>query len=367
MSIEEFILMISEKGLPAINFQQYNVRDFRKYLYELIKRGLTPKQITKTLANICNNYSSPNAKYSIEDFAFEYLTEIEKFQRRDAAKEITEAFTSVIKERGMDLKGTYDGVQYFFIRNMNTNLQANTIEYVSKIISSLPEVVRKTIKRVVFFDVASPEDKLWQIEYNEKKERFISTAAGGNGQIDLYMTTSPYSLQTFYHESGHCLDIEHILSESPEYAQAVKKDYLLTGKKAISDYGECSIWEDFADSFAEFMLGRLENFPNRKQYFQTVVNYGPKDDDSLITTTSDIDVIDTMDSLIVLMDDVKQERKDYGLKCLRAYRNTGNVHYIPREFRQVVSQVSLSDIRDYIELIEFNPTIEANFQAASQK
>ena len=370
MSVEEFILMINKKGLPAINFQQHNIRDFRKYLYELRREGLTPKQITKTLANICNNYVSPEAKYSIEDFAFQYLTEIEKYSQREAATEIMEAFMAVIEERGTDLIGTYDDVQYFYIRDMNPNLQANTVEYVSRIISSLPEIVRKTIKRVVFYDVASPEDKYWQVEYNEEKERFISTAAGGLEQIDLYMTTKPYSPQTFFHESGHCFDINHILSESEEYAQAVRNDYMLTGKKAVSDYGECSIWEDFADSFAEFMLGRLEQFPNRKQYFQTVVKYVSKDDNSLeaISSNPDLDVIDTLNSLVIIIDGIKKEEKNYGLKCLKAYATTGNINYIPREFWPIISQISIDDARDYIELVEFDPKAEAaNFTATNRR
>lgn len=232
--------------------------------------GFTLEQIISDSARRAT-YASIEEQRNLEDFNYELLLAC-GYSEEEAGDIIDKIYAGVLNERGMSTVYIDDaGVRFNVINDINWENQAYTIEYIKEQIARLPQEVRKNIKEINLYDTSNPCDKYWNHTYGSDNGYFRSAATGGNGIITLWANTST-SINTIFHEAGHCLDANHELSNSEAYQRAMMKDFEYNGLTAITEYGKNSLAEDFAEALAAYISGEnrganIKDFPNRKAYF----------------------------------------------------------------------------------------------------
>lgn len=123
--------------------------------------------------------------------------------------------------------------------------------------TQLPASMRGVLKQVHTVDGPNPTDAEWAKTYNSPN--FTSAASGGNGAATFWNGTGNLTAEYFFHEFGHVLG--QTLSTTPDmvpdgWAEAKQAD-----GNAVSNYGQASINEDFAEAFAVLMAVRLGQLP----------------------------------------------------------------------------------------------------------
>jgi hypothetical protein len=215
--------------------------------------------------------------------------EIEKLQLRkntlenggwtlDQAKITREPFTvnpgsrAQIELKQADIYTMPDGTKFVFKSGMNKAHQSLTPDVLISKYYEVPEVLRaEAQKTVAVVDRYNPEDKYWRQVY----KNFPQSYATGGKMITFYRYDYEHDLdylgQAMRHEIGHGVDRTHgengnWFSGLQEWQNAMEKDKELSGAKSVTEYGENSPKEDFADSIMKYFGSSLEfesAFPNR--------------------------------------------------------------------------------------------------------
>ena len=198
--------------------------------------------------------------------------------------------------RDVEVYSTPSGVNIVIPKGKTiTSSQCFTVEMVARNIAALPEELRATLKEVYLCDFFNKDDAYWAKAY--KRPGFYSFATGGRGTVRFFknkgndkklvrhgMTNGCSETEipsTLRHECGHNTDrVLSKISESDIWKKAVEYDKTKNGGiTAVTEYGKCSVAEDFADSVKLFIKdpeGFKKNFPARyaimRQIFPTYTN-----------------------------------------------------------------------------------------------
>ncbi len=165
------------------------------------------------------------------------------------------------------------GQQIRFPKGYNKSRQGITPEQALRLVDQLPAVLRDNVRTVDFVDYYNPMDTYWRKKY---KNFGHSYATGGPTGITFYrndrvLNTDENIFESLLHETGHVLDASALpgkarISQGKEYLDAIAKDTIISGKKAVTPYAENSIAEDFAESVKLYSLDQIhfeEEFPQR--------------------------------------------------------------------------------------------------------
>ena len=198
--------------------------------------------------------------------------------------------------RDVEVYSTPSGVNIVIPKGKTiTSSQCFTVEMVARNIAALPEELRATLKEVYLCDFFNKDDAYWAKAY--KRPGFYSFATGGLGTVRFFknkgndkklvrygMTNGCSETEipsTLRHECGHNTDrVLSKISESDIWKKAVEYDKTKNGGiTAVTEYGKCSVAEDFADSVKLFIKapeGFKKKFPARyaimRQIFPTYTN-----------------------------------------------------------------------------------------------
>ena len=160
-----------------------------------------------------------------------------------------------------------------------------------KAISRMPNNLKNILKTIdiKIYDTECFENASSSIGYfDTPKKRFVIYAGTIGNELRFYehgassLTGIPsIEYETITHELGHIIDNRLGNSEkgyteiSDEWQKAMEADKLLTSKNSVSDYGETTIGEDFAESIKFYYrsAGFLKkNFPNRARLVEECIN-----------------------------------------------------------------------------------------------
>lgn len=183
--------------------------------------------------------------------------------------------------KGMDIR--------FFTNNRDvfSNLYAK-FEVFKSYFNTLPKTFIETLNEVNFLDMDDPDNDLYSItENNNINKRFTAAAAGGWGKFYLWRTSLDFLTMT--HEIGHSFDTEYyqvVHNKEGFFSEKVtawKNAKMKDGNSTVTNYGDTSLVEDFAESMAYFMKNQTEftqKYPNRATEIKrmlrelTFVKYG---------------------------------------------------------------------------------------------
>ena len=160
-----------------------------------------------------------------------------------------------------------------------------------KAISRMPDNLKNILKTIdiKIYDTECFENASSSIDYfDTPNKRFVIYAGTIGNELRFYehgassLTGIPsIEYETITHELGHIIDNRLGNSEkgyteiSDEWQKAMEADKLLTSKNSVSDYGETTIAEDFAESIKFYYrsAGFLKkNFPNRARLVEECIN-----------------------------------------------------------------------------------------------
>ena len=197
----------------------------------------------------------------------------------DLADNYSKAKKFVIKNELL-ISSEYSGIKFNLYGNNEETLYMGLIK-IKNSIDLLPNELKKYLPKVIdIYDIDSPDDYFWKIK-NEKSE-FRSTASAGGDSIIFYPVgynrTSSEIAYTLLHEIGHIVDERSSINgtriaNTKKWQDAVYSDYNLTGKQAVTPYGETASVEDFADSIRLYFAYNADfkrNFPNRAKIIEDI-------------------------------------------------------------------------------------------------
>ena len=160
-----------------------------------------------------------------------------------------------------------------------------------KAISRMPDNLKNILKTVdiKIYDTECFENASSSIGYfDTPKKRFAIYAGTIGNELRFYehgassLTGIPsIEYETITHELGHIIDNRLGNSEmsyteiSDEWQKAMEADKLISNKNSVSDYGETTIGEDFAETIKLYYrsAGFLQkNFPNRARLVEECIN-----------------------------------------------------------------------------------------------
>lgn len=162
-----------------------------------------------------------------------------------------------------------DGTQFIF-QDRGRKHQTMTPEFAAIQWHLLPQELRDASqKKIEFVGYYNPNDKYWRKQY----KNFTHSYATSGAAITFYRHDrphdGPYFREAMSHEIGHQIDRTlgngTYYSLGTEWMAATAADKVLTGKDAVTTYGENSPKEDFAESImlSQMRLDELKKFPNR--------------------------------------------------------------------------------------------------------
>ena len=176
-----------------------------------------------------------------------------------------------------------DGVSFAFKQNMDTAHQAMTPEFAIEQWYRVPEELRKQAQnRINIVDVYNPADEYWRKMY----KNFPHSYAIGGDEISFfrydYQHNANYVVRTYSHEIAHYIDKSMgangtRYSASSDWLKAMQMDLAVSGKNSITDYGENSTTEDFAESIAEYVMNPQmfsTTMPNRSRIIESIMRRG---------------------------------------------------------------------------------------------
>lgn len=189
--------------------------------------------------------------------------------------------------RKADVYESPSGVSVRIPTDVSADGQHITPQQVARVVDTLPDALKKQIKIVELVDYENPRDAHWRKKYKNFGNSF---AVGGNGKITFFKNGGVIKLggaysdkkvyETLAHEAGHCLDGSLVtkdglrFSETLEWKKAMLEDEKLSGYKSVSDYGENSSREDFAESIMGYLVYPDTfpgNYPNRYKLVQKLL------------------------------------------------------------------------------------------------
>ena len=160
-----------------------------------------------------------------------------------------------------------------------------------KAISRMPDNLKNILKTIdiKIYDTECFENASSSIGYfDTPKKRFVIYAGTMDNELRFYehgassLTGIPsIEYETITHELGHIIDNRLGNSEkgyteiSDEWQKAMEADKLISNKNSVSDYGETTIGEDFAETIKLYYrsAGFLQkNFPNRARLVEECIN-----------------------------------------------------------------------------------------------
>lgn len=175
---------------------------------------------------------------------------------------------------------TPDGTQFVFPEKYIKAQQQMTPEQAIRCWYQVPDEIRsKAQKTIEFADYYNPADSYWRKKY----KNFPHSYATGGDKITFYRHDHPhqddYVVRTYCHEASHLIDTAisaqgNRFSSENLWANAMKDDIIISGKKSPTTYGENSSVEDFAESVAEFVkdeTGFTSQFPNRAKIIKSII------------------------------------------------------------------------------------------------
>lgn len=150
--------------------------------------------------------------------------------------------------------------------------------------NSLPKLLNKGIKRIVFVDETNPQDEFWKYKYNNPDH--VSMATDG-GLVHFWLTPSSNEEFKGYlaHEAGHILDgLNNRYSSSKNWTNAVNADeasasklvnFYKYNKYRVSKYAKNNESENFAECIKYFVMDEewlRKNFPETNKYIGKMFN-----------------------------------------------------------------------------------------------
>ena len=315
----------------------------------LIAAGKTDQEIVSALADWSNASSEIENKRIFGDISYEFLIS-QGYEGEEAATMVDAIYSDVLSTRGMSHVYTdSNGIKYNQVNGFNSVNQAYTIAEIESQINSLPLEIRNTITEINIYDTFNPLDYYWHNEYKDTGNGYFKSAAtAGNGQINIWSNSSA-SQRIIPHEAGHCFDLNGIHSNSVEYVKAVQEDAKITGKNSITDYGENSLAEDFAESIAAYQNGLdgtvdMDQFPNRKAYIEKNLKMNGQNNLSIYNCRKLNEVSETL-------------KNKYGANMVGQvyyeYLTTGDINKITRTdgARDIVSNIDTNEVLEYYNLL----------------
>ncbi len=180
---------------------------------------------------------------------------------------------------------TPDGVRFIFPEDLNPKLQTMTPEKAIALWQQVPEAIRaQGQRRIAFLDFSNEDDAHWLKVY----KNFTQSYATGGEEIIFYRLekshSDEYVKKTYRHEIGHWIDKKiggnTPYSKQKEWQEAMAKDLRKTGKKSVTNYGENSPAEDFAESVQLYGKGRawMFRFINRRNLLDKIFQWKAEED-----------------------------------------------------------------------------------------
>lgn len=175
-----------------------------------------------------------------------------------------------------------DGTRFVFPKDLDKQKQSMTPEKAIELWMRTPEEVRiRSCGEIRFVDYYNPLDSYWLQQPGYKNAGFTYSYATGGDKITFYQYvghSDDYVIDTYCHETGHYIDVKlgsngKRYCELQDWQDAMKKDFVSSGKKSPDKYGEASPMEDFAVSVANFELKRAEfekDFPERTKLLKKI-------------------------------------------------------------------------------------------------
>ena len=168
----------------------------------------------------------------------------------------------------------FDGIVFNLYGESKIILVHNASK-VRKVLEVLPDYLKKYFPSTInIYDSENPDDLYWTVQYNWPT-RFSSAATGGGDTINVYKSAYSGLASVLVHEIGHLVDDKNgRLSETNIWTNAVEGDFGISGKRNVTDYGECSIREDFADSVKLYWQtgdAFRKKFPNRAKVLDDIL------------------------------------------------------------------------------------------------
>lgn len=149
-----------------------------------------------------------------------------------------------------------------------------SIEQIINAYYNMPQWIRDVgQQQIIIQNRYNPADKYWKKTYKDFEHSY---AIGGENTIEVFKPDSSsmrfFTASAMPHEIGHRVD--HLIagnkkefySRGEEWKKATAEDMKVSGKKAVSAYGENDPCEDFADSimfYAQDPEKFKQKFPNR--------------------------------------------------------------------------------------------------------
>jgi len=154
---------------------------------------------------------------------------------------------------------TPEGVRFIFPDGMDPAQQTMTPEQAVEAWKRVPKAIQQRAqKEIEFVDYENPSDSYWRSVY----KNFTRSYATGGDKITFYRYDDPhdmdYLVRSYCHEAGHYIDKQNPVNgvrfcENSDWTKAMADDMITSKKASITDYGENSPSEDFAESVAEFV------------------------------------------------------------------------------------------------------------------
>ena len=151
------------------------------------------------------------------------------------------------------------------------------------LLEKVPPFIIETITEINLYDYDSNADMYFSVAYNgDIRKPFYSGASSNGSQINIWKCNLlTLDEETLFHELGHNVDVNlgkyeqtrWWTTKNKEWEEAIKKD---GGRNhAPSDYAKTNTKEDFAESFAYYMINPsdfTEKFPNRAEVIENILD-----------------------------------------------------------------------------------------------
>ena len=257
---------------------------------------LEPEEAEKyfALMKAINNIRS-NPKYINDDqVILKIYNEIKSKSPKSFRDDMLKCVTHYIGELNMKMyKNNYRGTVN--IDGININLYGKNDTFTFKLfeksladfsiyLKQIPPFMRVTITEINLFNFECNSNLFAAVDYYHDICSPFNARAYTNGEtINFWNIGLPPKLSTLIHELSHNVDValgryeqvkgKYWTRKNSLWKEAIEKD---GGRDhAISEYSKTKIEEDFADSFAEYVLNparMISEFPNRAEIIQNILD-----------------------------------------------------------------------------------------------
>lgn len=265
--------------LPLETVQPYlKISAFQKFVTEFNPNSIEQRKIALALYEL-----SQNSKMKWPDKFYAGCNEL--YKKYDdfttSVQEKVDKLETYYANRQQITKTTESGILISEPVDKNQNEQPLTLDKVEQLLINVSPILREHIKCIKICDYETPGTLVWRLAMMEPN----LPSADAEGEYDtgtIYLHPCNKNdweyLELISHEAAHCYDRSlgrlYNMGDGVDYSsgevwsKAIEQDKMISGIKSVTDYGEFTNSEDFAESMAYyFTQGKYDilknNAPNR--------------------------------------------------------------------------------------------------------